>query len=258
MYIMKKEREFANDFISASRKNFSGDMNPHGHNFFELEFVIDGSGVYLIDGKEYEIKKNMLFFMTPANIHAIRSSDMELINVMFRSNGEILSFNDLNCLSAAVELGAEEGAFLYSLFSELVSVYKNDGEYARLLLKCICHKLIGTPVTAKKSCEHYVSSTMVYMFENFRYGITLGSAAKNVGLSKAYLSDCFLKQTGTNFSTYLDGLRFSYAATLLELTDMPVNDIYTASGFVDYSNFSRRFKECYGVSPLQYRKSRKK
>ena len=94
--------------------------------------------------------------------------------------------------------------------------------------------------------------------ENFKNGISLEDAAENVGLSKAYLSDYFVKQTGINFKEYLDNLRFTYARTLLEFTDNSVNDVYQESGFKDYANFTRRFKKKFGFTPSEYRKKRRK
>ena len=257
MRIFKNELFFSNDFISASRKRFSGSMEPHGHNFFEIEFVISGSGSYIIDGKKYDIKPNAVFFMTPANVHYIEASDMEIINVMFRSNGEILPFDVLFRMPSFFALNESDGALVSGMLSELLAVYKDDSDYGSLLLKCVCKKLAAFISPEKETTKTYVSEAMAYVLENFRYGISLESVAKKVGVSRAYLSDSFLKQTGTNFSTYLDDLRFSYAITLLDSTDMSITDVCLSSGFADYSNFLRRFKKRYGVTPKKYRNVKK-
>ena len=258
MRIMKNERGFSENFISASRKRFCGNMEAHGHNFFEIEFVISGEGDYIVDGEKHKIKNNTVFFMTPANVHTIEKADMELINVMFRSSGEILPFEQLLRMPSKIELEEGDGAFLLGLLSELVDVYKNDAEYGRLLLKCVCRKLGGYLLPSKEESKPYISCATAYMLENFRCRLSLDDVAKKVGISKAYLSYCFAEQTGTNFSSYLDDLRFSYAVTLLSFTDMSVTDICASSGFDDYSNFLRRFKKRYSLTPLKYRKTHKK
>ena len=83
MEIYKKSKYIGNSFISAVQKRINGNFAEHGHDFFEIEFVIDGTGTYIVDGISYPIGKNMLFFMSPANIHAIKNCDAEIINVMF-------------------------------------------------------------------------------------------------------------------------------------------------------------------------------
>ena len=109
MYIMKKDELFMETFISATRKIFIGNTKPHGHDFFELEYIIKGSGIYEIDGKSYPIKEGMLFFLTPADVHTIKSADMELINVMFTSGGEMLPFD----FGSATEFPAESRGLVY-------------------------------------------------------------------------------------------------------------------------------------------------
>jgi transcriptional regulator GlxA family with amidase domain len=52
----------------------------------------------------------------------------------------------------------------------------------------------------------------------------------------------------------LDDLRFSYAQKLLTLTALSIKEVQYRSGFLDYANFARRFKEKQGLSPTEYRK----
>lgn len=47
--------------IGASKKRINGDYSIHWHDFYEIEFILDGSGTYIIDGIDYPIKKGMLF-----------------------------------------------------------------------------------------------------------------------------------------------------------------------------------------------------
>ena len=59
--IITKKDSIPNEFIAASRKHFAKAVDAHGHDFFEIEFIINGSGSYVIDGKHYEVKPNTLF-----------------------------------------------------------------------------------------------------------------------------------------------------------------------------------------------------
>ena len=252
MYIMKND-----ELVSASRKKFVGGVKPHGHDFFEIEYIIDGSGICEIDGRRYPIKSGMLFFMTPANIHSIKDADMELINVMFKIGGEMLPFDvSVDCMSAT-ELPKEDRALVYELLSELVKVHKSDSRYGRMLLECVFQKMSVSGNQTDIANKPYVSKAINFILENFRKGITLEDVAHVVGLSKAYLSDYFVKQTGINFKTYLDKVRFDYVRILLEFTDMPIGGIYIDAGFCDYANFARRFKRQFGVSPREYREKQK-
>ncbi len=246
--------------ISASRKHFLGDASTHLHEFFEIEYVIDGSGRCIIDGKEYEMKKNTLFMLSPANTHEIQSSDADLINVMFICDRKesffsrwLLNPNHSLCL----ELDISNGSLVYSLLSELVNVHTDDVEYALLLLECVLRKLERIESQGEPAVLPHVQRAILYVTENFRKGITLSQAAAHLGLSAPYLSDLFVKYTGLNFKAYLDNVRFSHAKNLLTFTDLPVSEIYRSAGFSDYANFSRRFKSICGMTPTEYRKRTK-
>ena len=82
--------------ICASKKHIKGDFLNHGHDFFEIEYIISGSGTYFIDGKSYPIQDKMLFFISPSNFHAIKDCDAVIINVMFSCN--LCDTNLLYCL----------------------------------------------------------------------------------------------------------------------------------------------------------------
>ena len=253
MYIMKKDELFTDVLVSASKKRFVGDVKPHGHDFFEMEYIIEGNGTYDIDGKQYAIKSGMLFFMTPANVHTVKNADMELVNVMFKIGGGVLPFDIGGGYMSATEFSEEDRPLVFELLSELVKVHKTDIRYGRLLLECVFQKLSFSDVRVNAESKPYISQTIAFILENFRKGITLGDAARGVGLSKAYLSDYFVTQTGINFKTYLDNVRFDYVRMLLEFTDTPIGEIYLDAGFGDYTNFSRRFKKRFSMSPVEYR-----
>ena len=250
---MKKDELFTDVLVSASKKRFVGDVKPHGHDFFELEYIIEGKGAYEIDGKQYQIKSGMLFFMTPANVHTVKNADMELINVMFKVGGGALPFDLSGGYMSATEFSEQDRTLVFELLSELVKVHKTDVRYGRLLLECVFQKLSFTEARIKPEIKPYVSQTITFILENFRKGITLGDVARVVGLSKAYLSDYFVNHTGINFKTYLDNVRFDYVRMLLEFTDTPIGEIYLDAGFGDYTNFSRRFKKRFLMSPVEYR-----
>jgi AraC-like DNA-binding protein len=52
---------------------------------------------------------------------------------------------------------------------------------------------------------------------------------------------------------YLTRVRMQKAKDMLAYTDYPVSRVAADVGFPDASNFSKRFKQCTGVLPLEYR-----
>ena len=62
---LKKENEFGKIRFSVFEREFKGDYYCHFHDFYELEYIISGSGSYHINGEVFSISEGMLFFMTP-------------------------------------------------------------------------------------------------------------------------------------------------------------------------------------------------
>lgn len=83
--------------------------------------------------------------------------------------------------------------------------------------------------------------------------LSVGQAAAECGCSASHFMRWFKKMTGTTFGVYLNERRLATAAELLRTTDDTVLSIAEQAGFENLSNFNRRFKARYGVTPRQYR-----
>ena len=140
------------------------------------------------------------------------------------------------------------------MMKEIYLTHKKDSTYAMMVLHCVLHKIYTRNANETRDVLPTVQNIIAYVLENFRKNITLEGTATHFGFSAPYLSDLFLQQTGRHFKEYLDSIRFSHAQNLLAFTDLPICEVNDCSGFSDYSNFARRFKERTGMTPTEYRK----
>lgn len=85
------------------------------------------------------------------------------------------------------------------------------------------------------------------------YELTLGSLSAHLKVTSPYLSGLFKKQTGTNFSAYLEKVRISHAEELLKTEDINVDELAQKVGYISADSFRRAFKRVKGVTPSQYR-----
>lgn len=244
--------------ISAERKMINGEFKTHWHDFSEIEFVISGSGKYIVDGRVYNIEENMLFFMTPINFHSVSiDKNTEIINIMFSENlcGSTLFPFAAGVSENAVCFSENDAVFIKNLLFELISaVGENDRIYYTSLLNTLLLKIVKYTKNKSIPTLNYAQSAMLYVLNNFRSDITLTSAASYTGLSPAYLSAVFAAETGVNFKEYLNSIRYEYARKILTYSDMSVTEVCFESGFGDYSNFIRGFKRRFGITPGQLKK----
>ncbi|MEV0238365.1 helix-turn-helix domain-containing protein [Streptomyces sp. NPDC050674] len=82
---------------------------------------------------------------------------------------------------------------------------------------------------------------------------TVRSLAEAVALSPSRFAHLFSRQVGQSPMRALREARLRHAARLLENTDLPVERVGAASGFVSPFHFNRAFRARYGTPPGAYR-----
>lgn len=254
-----KLQKIKNGKIMVKEKTIVG-YPTHWHEFYEIELILSGSGSYIIDGAERKIEKNMLFFMTPVNFHRVITDGTDVITLMFM--GETCDKNMLFRLSSvfnsdSVKLNDSDADYLAAVMHELnIASSENDDEYSFHLLNSVLGKICRLTTRHNHGHMSKVQNAMLFIQNNFRSDIGLEDAAASAGITPSYLSSIFARHCGMNFKDYLRGIRYDYAKKLLEYSDMSVTDICYESGFNDYANFERNFKQRFKMSPREYRKTR--
>lgn len=99
------------------------------------------------------------------------------------------------------------------------------------------------------------NSILLYMEENYSNpNLTPSMIAEHFDISLGYLFRTFKAQKGNYVAAMLDQIRMREAKRLLVETNIPVKNIVVMAGYVDVSNFIRKFKRQEGETPLAYRK----
>lgn len=101
--------------------------------------------------------------------------------------------------------------------------------------------------TARECCE--------YIYAHMHRAITMQALSDFSGFSPNYLSDLFYKELGVRPMAYIRGVKLEYARILLRDPHRSVSDVAASLSFPSASAFSAQFKERYGVTPKEYRKS---
>ncbi|MBD5459744.1 MAG: helix-turn-helix domain-containing protein [Lachnospiraceae bacterium] len=99
-----------------------------------------------------------------------------------------------------------------------------------------------------------INKCLQYLDVNYSRQISLESAAQQIGLTPAYLSRIFKKETGCSFNQYLNRIRITKARDLLRYSRMSLSDIAMHTGYNDQSYFTKVFQRITGMSPGNYRK----
>ena len=86
--------------------------------------------------------------------------------------------------------------------------------------------------------------------------ISRGYVIEHLGTNRELFVEAFMYCFGVSFSAYISRLRLKDAVTLLEQSDLSIEDISEKTGFGSLRTFQRQFRTKYNMSPKEYRKSR--
>ena len=107
------------------------------------------------------------------------------------------------------------------------------------------------------SQNQFIKRAGAYIREHYMESISLDDMAAELGITRSYVSTLFTQHMGCGFVEYLNGVRVDRACTYLEQSYFKTYEIAYKVGFKDEKYFSKVFKKIKGVSPREYRISKK-
>ena len=161
---------------------------------------------------------------------------------------ELFRFCNNNQLDS-VEFYGEKG----EAFDKCMQM-ESPKELEQWLLK-VCEKLQETVQQERQaSTRSFVSRAVEYVQEHYSdRNITIESVCRELGVSAAYFSTIFKKETGKTFISFLTDYRMEKAVELLMTTSDKPYIITEKVGYADPNYFSYAFKKQYSMSPSKYR-----
>ena len=245
-----------NNSADISIKDICGPVDIHWHEFYEIELILEGGGIYNVDGIDYEIKKGALFFMSPSSMHHINfTQNTRLINFMFtleECDFDFLCgiFNSVPHISMI--LSDADIEFIHMLAKDTIAT--DSVKYQATVLNCVLGK-IQNLYSFKTSLvkDSQMQKAVLYIQNHFKENIKLKDVAEVANYSPNYFSNKFKEYMGISFKEYVMDLQFSLAEKMIEKTPLSVSEICYSCGFGDFSNFMVHFKKRYGTTPKKFR-----
>lgn len=105
--------------------------------------------------------------------------------------------------------------------------------------------------------DEHIAKVLKFIYERISQKICVDDIVKEVPLSRRLLENRFMSIMGTSIYDYIIRVRIDKIAEKLR-EGATVSDAAFELGFNDIKNLSRAFKRIKGVSPSEYRKSKKK
>ncbi|MBQ8207433.1 MAG: helix-turn-helix transcriptional regulator [Clostridia bacterium] len=248
---------------------------PHSHdNEHRLIYVKRGRVKLRVSAKEWVITRPSVIFISNLEKHSLvsESDNYERYSVAFLPTEAMRKIDSDKLMSpfcdrpsgfsnvADVSQITDE---LNMLFEMLLCEYKeedkNIGDACDAVLRVILLKLlrhIPDSFPYKSTERSAIVQEVRRMLEtDLHKELSLDDVSAAFHISTYYLSHIFKEVTGYSVKNYRLLCRLANARELLVTTEHTIKEICEMTGFPDMSNFSRRFKYEYGVTPTEYRKT---
>ncbi len=258
-------------FFDILVNRITEDYPLHWHDFYELEFIQSGHATQIINGESFSIGPGFMALLSPVDFHSYLNVNEEDPLVIYN-----IRFSDLilpptirsKLTTSTISISSNQDSFR-AIFEHLTQEYKKNGfgreEFIRSTITNLCILILresgnNTTCNSNPTAEHYspIQEAVLYIRNHYRDSITIDEVANIVHLTPNYFSEYFKKQTGIKFCSYVQKLRLEFSVSLLKLSDLSIKEIADQSGFNSAAYFSNAFKDYFGISPEQFRKSQNK
>jgi len=245
----------------------------HWHDSIEVLFVLKGELRLTTGERQFTLREEDLFLFNANEIHAIEAEANNLVLALqfpvvalkpYEPDIERMTFR---CNSAASS-PEDRRKFddLRSMLAEMMLVYLKQPEGYALRIQSLLLQLVYLLIRGFKEPElgerrlddkhrERLLRLTSYVKENYSKPINLQQLASREYLTVPYLSRFFKQYLGTSFSKYVNSIRLDKAVKDMLLTDLSITQIAYETGFPNLKSFNAVFKEAYGQTPGDYRRT---
>ncbi|WPV70321.1 AraC family transcriptional regulator [Chitinophaga sp. LS1] len=257
-------------------ETYNYSARAHKNTFFEMVFVLDGTGIQMINGHQLPYAPNKLFLIFPQDQHSfqvdsysrfffIRFSN-DYLKLQTSQNIKDLEyiFNSYNHLPGCILKTITDKPFIRATVEALIREKETKSPHQEQIIQQLINTIISFAARNLTLQEIEVLNgniTNVMPVINYLHQfifqpekLKIEQIAAKFNLSPNYVSEYFKKHTGESLQQYITLYKIKLIESRLRLTDMRINEIAFEFGFTDQSHLNRIFKKYKGVVPSVYRK----
>jgi AraC-like DNA-binding protein/mannose-6-phosphate isomerase-like protein (cupin superfamily) len=252
----------------------------HSHSYYELFYVYDGELVIRFDDCEREMHTGDLMMVsanTPHHVQNIPGEKKRYFTLIFdlkpikghptRQSADFKEVRQIDTVlkritehtATYVSAGWDAGFLLDQISRETSEKLFGWTTYANMLYYGFFIHALRYIVSVEPDTEetdlslNLAIETTKYIHAHYSEDISLETLATSLFISPRHANRLFRKMFGTTFGKTLRMLRLTYAKSLLQTTDLSVDDIAERVGFSSAGALRKIFKQAEGITISQYK-----
>ncbi|MBB5638979.1 AraC-like DNA-binding protein [Pedobacter cryoconitis] len=248
------------------------------HLFFELVYVLSGTGKQCINNNKFSYHADHMFLITPEDCHSFEIETttefffLRFGNVYIRSKD--FHTDDVKRLEYILNNASHQPGCILNNFSDkplvrslieaMMIEYVNRDLYNKELIVKLVDTLIVIvarniakymPAAVKEGTEEKALELLNYIQANIYNPEKLRaeSLSNQFAISGHYFGKYFKKHTNETLQQYIANLRIRLVEARLRFSDLRITEIANELGFTDESHLNKFFKSQKGISPKAFR-----
>ena len=246
----------------------------HQHEEIQLCYILKGEGTLIVGDTVNEYKKDDVLVLAGNQPHVFKSDNSLIkescmISLFFTKKSFGDHFFELDDF--------KEISMFFSMIKSSFSVVSNQKKIKKLFVKIkksrdivkftVFIKILTIIVKSETiSLSSFLDEkrysdnegkrmrdVMDYTLSNFTNKIELDDIAGVANMTSNAFCRYFKQRTNKTFFTFLNELRIETACKFLKNSEYSIIEVSEKSGFINISNFNRKFKELKGRTPSNYR-----
>ncbi|MBR7098683.1 MAG: helix-turn-helix domain-containing protein [Clostridia bacterium] len=229
----------------------------HLHRSLECVIVLSGTQTVNIGKEKYVLNPNDAIMIFPDQPHSLEDMPNEHIALIFSPDIISAYYSSLNGAIPITPCFTVPSALLeqLKLLEEHSSVIKK-----KALLYALCDLLDEHTQYVKKEIgeTNLLANIFDFVENNFHLDCSLERVSRTLGYSSSYISRYFKAFTDMTYISFVNQYRIDKACYMLVNTNKTILECSLDCGYSSLRNFSRNFKTHVGITPKEYRESRKR
>jgi AraC-like DNA-binding protein len=254
----------------------------HAHTFFEVIYIVAGTGRQCINDTEVRYRPGNLFVVAPNDTHTFKIETTSRFFFIRFNNGYVQASKQDKELVQRLELilqnaRHEPGCLLRNeaderAVAQLMQIILHEHLRKDLYHKELIGQLVNTllviiarnisqafPAVIDETSEEKAIDILQYIQSNIYYPekLRVEAISAYLGLSETYLGRYFKKHAHETLQQYILNYKLKLVENRLVHSQMRIKEIADEFGFTDKSHLNRIFKKYRGVNPTSFRQSAK-